>query len=58
MVDRAQCGEGIPLACMIAFTFKKCLNQVRGIRYQGFRVMVYRRDGEDSVLPDVSVPMF
>lgn len=58
MVHRAQCGEGISLACMIAFTFKECLDQVRGIRYQGFRVMVYGRDGKDSVLPDISVPMF
>ena len=58
MVHRAQGSEGIPLACMIAFAFKECLDQVRGIRYQGFRVMVYRGDGEDSILPNISVAMF
>lgn len=42
---------------MVTFALKKCLEKFRSVGNQDVGKMVYRCNGEDGVLPDVSVSM-
>lgn len=57
MVHCAESCKGIPLARVVTLALKKSLEKFRSVGNQDLGKMVYRRNGEDGILPNIGVSM-